>query len=127
MIDKSFQKTDVKWGPDVTLLHKAQINHMSIVLERVLQTTDGKRFTRKHEADPREIWKQQLEASIINNTSTRKANSSDTDYLTPNSPSNTFFSYSSESTDYMVNQDVDMVQYTLKYNQPMKEGKPCPP
>ena len=30
---------------------------MSIVLERVLQTTDGKRFTRKHKDDPREILK----------------------------------------------------------------------
>ena len=69
----------------------------------------------------------QLKASVINNTSTRKANSSETDYLTPNSPSDALFSYSSELTDYMGNQDVDMVQYTLECNQSMKEGKPCPP
>ena len=30
---------------------------MSIVLERVLQTTDGKQFTRKHKDDPREVLK----------------------------------------------------------------------
>ena len=47
----------VNWGPDVTLLYKAQLNRMSIVMERVLQTTDGKRFTRKHKNNPREIWK----------------------------------------------------------------------
>ena len=64
----------------------------------------------------------QLEASVINNTSTRKANSSETDYLTPNSPSDALFSYSSELTDYMGNQDVGFVQYTLECNQVKKEG-----
>ena len=57
MIDGSFTDAMVKYGPDDTLLYKAQKNHMSIVLERVLQTTDGKRFTRKHKANPREIWR----------------------------------------------------------------------
>ena len=55
VIGKSFKKTDVKWGPDDTLLYNTQLNHMSIVLERVLQTTDDKRFTRKHKFNPREI------------------------------------------------------------------------
>ena len=57
VIDDSFKDTDSKWGPDDTLLYKTQLNHMSVVLEHVLQTTDGKRFTRKHKANPREIWK----------------------------------------------------------------------
>ena len=69
----------------------------------------------------------QLEASVINNTSTRKANSLETDYLTPNSTSDTYFSYSSDLSHYMGNQDVDMVQYTLECNQAMKEGRPHPP
>ena len=55
MIDDSFLPTCVKWGPDDILLYKAQENHMSIVLERVLQTSDGKRFNRKHLEDPREV------------------------------------------------------------------------
>ena len=48
---------------------------MSIVLEPVLQTTDGKRFTRKHKDDPREIWKlhelhQRLSATNVTITTT---------------------------------------------------------
>ena len=57
MIDDSFTDAMVKWGPDDTLLYKAQKNYMSIILECVLQTTDVKRFTRKHKANPREIWR----------------------------------------------------------------------
>ena len=55
LIDDSFLDTDVKWGPDDVLLYKAQKTHMSIVLERVLQTSDGKRFNRKNKTDPREV------------------------------------------------------------------------
>ena len=57
VIDDSFKDIDVKCGAVDIALYKAQLNHMSIVLERVLQTTDGKRFTRKHKDAPREIWK----------------------------------------------------------------------
>ena len=57
MIDDSFKDIDVKWGPADIDLYKSQLNHISIVLERVLQTTNGKRFTRKHKDAPREIWK----------------------------------------------------------------------
>ena len=57
VIDDSFKDTMIKWGPDDTLLYNAQLNHMSIVLEHVLQTTDGKRFTRRHKNNRREIWK----------------------------------------------------------------------
>ena len=235
VIDNSFTDAMVKWGPDDTLLYKAKLNHMSILWERVLQTIDGKRFTRKHKANPHETWKlhelhqrssaanatitavlsqelanlkvteftfstyfldifdsklekfnkisqnhlppkmatiflmaafhgnsdlrnawatkiticesqtpptipmheeyfyyfmfhsKQLEASVINNTSTRIVNSSETDYLTPNSPSDTYFSYSSKLSNYMGNQDVDMVQCTLECNQEMKKGRPRPP
>ena len=52
VIDDSFKDIDVKWGANDTILYKSQLNHMSIVLERVLQTTDGKRFTRKHKDEP---------------------------------------------------------------------------
>ena len=208
---------------------------MSIVLERVLQTTDGKRFTRKHKANPREIWKlhelhqrssatnatittdlsqelanlkvenfdsstqcldafdsklekfneisqdvmppkmatsflmaathgnselwnawatklticqsqtpptisiyeeyfdylmfhsKQIEVSIVTNTTTRKANSSETDFLTPNSSPDPYFSHATDLSTYMVNQDVDMIQYTLECNQVLKEGRPRPP
>ena len=57
VIDNNFKDADVKWGADNTLLYKSQLNHMSIVLERVLQTTDGEWFIRKHKDDPRAIWK----------------------------------------------------------------------
>ena len=235
MIHGSFTDAMVKYGPDDVLLYKAQKNHMSIVLERVLQTSDRKRFPRKHKTDPREIWRlhelhqrssatnstittalsqelanikvveftsstqfldafdtklekfneistnsllpekmaisflmasahgnsklrnawatklticqsqtpatvpmyeecfdylmfhsKQLEASDINNTSTRKANSLETDYMSPHSPSDALFSYSSELTEYMGNRDVDFVQYTLECNPALKEGKPQP-
>ena len=57
LIDNNFADTDVIYGPNDVLLYKAQTNHMSIVLQRVLQTNDGKRFTRKHKTDPQEIWR----------------------------------------------------------------------
>ena len=56
MIDDNFVPTMVKYGPDDVLLYKAQETHMSIVLARVLQTSDGKRFNRKHMEEPREVW-----------------------------------------------------------------------
>ena len=57
MIADSFKAIHFKWGPADVDLYKAQLNHMFIVLERVLQTTDGNRFTRKHKDAPREIWR----------------------------------------------------------------------
>ena len=57
MIDDSFKDIDVKWEASDTLLYKSQLNHMSIVLERALQTTDDKQFTRKHKDTPCKIWK----------------------------------------------------------------------
>ena len=57
MIDQNFAETDAKWGPDDKLLYKAQQNHMSTVLERIIQTSDGKRFNRKNKTDPKEVWR----------------------------------------------------------------------
>ena len=69
----------------------------------------------------------QLEVSVINNTLTKKANSSETEYLTLNSLSDPFFDQATDLSTYMVNRDVDMVQYTLECNQALKEGRPRPP
>ena len=54
---QNFAETDAKWGPDYKLLYKAEQNHMSTVLERILQTSDGKRFNRKEKMDPKEVWR----------------------------------------------------------------------
>ena len=72
-------------------------------------------------------YAKKLEVAIEINTPARKANSSKTDYLTPNSPSDPYFSHASDLSNYMVNQDMDIVQYTLECNQAMKEGRPRPP
>ena len=72
-------------------------------------------------------YAKKLEVAVKSNTPARKANSSKTDYLTPNLPSDSYFSYVSDLSTYTVNQDVDMVQYTLECNQIMKEGRPRPP
>ena len=58
----------------------------------------------------------QLEASVVDNTFTRKANSSETDYLSQNSPSDPDYHQASDLSDYMGVQDADFVQYTLECN-----------
>ena len=73
-------------------------------------------------------YAKKLEVAVENNTPSLKVNSLETDYLTPNSPSDLFFSHATNLLTYMVNQDVDMIQYTLEYNQALKEGRtPSPP
>ena len=57
MIDDACTKFDVKWGPANVEFYNAQLNHLSIVLKRVLQTKDGEKFTRKNKDDPRKIWR----------------------------------------------------------------------
>ena len=52
MIDKDFHKNQLSAGSD-TELFKQQENHLSSVLERVLQTSEEKRLTRKNPDDPR--------------------------------------------------------------------------
>ena len=65
LIDDNFLDTCVKWGPDDVLLYNAQKTHMSMVLERVLQTSDGKRFNRKNKTNPREVWRLQLFCTLL--------------------------------------------------------------
>ena len=54
-------------------------------------------------------YAKKLEVAVENNTPSLKANSSETDYLTPYSPSDPFFSHATNLSAYMVNQDVDMI------------------
>ena len=55
-----------------------------------------------------------LEVSVEINTPARKANSSKTDYLTQNSPSDPDFNQASDLSSFMGIQDADFVQYTLE-------------
>ena len=64
-----------------------------------------------------------MEASAVDNTSTRKANSLETDYLSQNSPFDPDYHQATDLSDYMGVQDADFVQYTLKSNKAMNEGK----
>ena len=52
MIDKGLHKNHLSTGSD-TLQFEQQENHLASVLERVLQTSEGKRLTRKHPGEPR--------------------------------------------------------------------------
>ena len=237
MIDPNFHINQLDTDSDTELL-KQQNNHLASILERVLQTSEGKRLTRKHSDDPRQVWElhqthstssatltnictglgqelaklkivafdtptkgldifdsyltkfykispisgqmpellaimylqaatsgntdllsawtqyecmkeqmtpggptpsydeyykyllqyaEKLEVAVESNTPALKANSSETDYLTPYSPSDRFFSQATDLSTYMANQDVDMIQYTLQCNQALKEGRPWPP
>ena len=51
MIDKNFHTNQLSTGSN-TLLFNAQENHLASVLECVLQTSEGKRLTRKHPDEP---------------------------------------------------------------------------
>ena len=51
----------------------------------------------------------QLKASLVDNTSSRKANSSETDYLSQNSPSDPDYHQGNDLSDYMGVQDADFV------------------
>ena len=68
MIDKGFHKNQLSTGSD-TLLFEAQENHLVSVLECVLQTSEGKRLTRKHPGEPRLIWKLHEEHATSSTTS----------------------------------------------------------
>ena len=56
MIDPNFHINQLDAGSD-TELFKQQKNHLASILECVLQTSEGKRLTRKHAADPHNIWR----------------------------------------------------------------------
>ena len=69
----------------------------------------------------------QLEAAIIDNTTSQKANAAESDYLLlPYSPSDKCYNNATALSSYMVDQgeDVDMIQDILQCNQAMKQGKP---
>ena len=56
MIDPLFHLNKFDPGSNKELFNK-QKNHFSRILERVLQTSEGKRLTRKHADDPRKVWR----------------------------------------------------------------------
>ena len=55
MIDPNFHKNQLGAGSDTELFNQ-QENHLASILERVLQTSEGKMLTRKHPGDPRQVW-----------------------------------------------------------------------
>ena len=55
MIDPAFHLNKLDPGSDTELFNK-QKNHFASILERVLQTSEEKRLTRKHADDPRKVW-----------------------------------------------------------------------
>ena len=55
MIDPGFYIGLLDAGSDTDLFRR-QKNHFAFVLEHVLQTSEGKRLTRKYPDDPRKIW-----------------------------------------------------------------------
>ena len=55
MIDPSFHMNQLDTGSNTELFDK-QKNHFSSILDRVLQTSEGKKLTRKHPDDPRQVW-----------------------------------------------------------------------
>ena len=235
MINQNFSKADAKWGPDDKLLYAAQKNWMSTVLETILQTSDGKRFNRKHKKDPKEVWRlheehqrssatnsaissalsqelaqmkvseftsssqfldefdskleqfnelnlgapmpekmaigfllsashgntelrnawatkrticqnaatptvpsyseyfeylmfhsKQLEASVIDNSAARKANTAETNYLSHDSPSDPDYQQADDLSSIMGVQDADFIQHVLECNKAMNERKPPP-
>ena len=68
----------------------------------------------------------QLEASFIDNTTTRKVNSAKSDYLQLYTLSDAFYEDAIDLSSYMVNQDVDTIHNILQCNQALKEGRPRP-
>ena len=69
----------------------------------------------------------QTEAFIIDNNTTRKANSTKSDYLQSYISSDPFYEDATDLTSYMVNQDIVMIHDILQCNQPLKQGRPCSP
>ena len=56
MIDPGFDMSSLDVDSDTDLFHR-QKNHFVSVLERILQTNEGKRLTRKYPDDPRKVWR----------------------------------------------------------------------
>ena len=72
------------------------------------------------------IYAKKLEAAITNNTTSRKANVVESDYLLQYSPLDKCYNNATELSYYMVYRegDVDIFQVILQCNQAMKQGKP---
>ena len=68
MIDLLFLDNQVNVGAD-SLLFEALKNHMASVLERVLQTSEGKQLTKKYQNDPRLVWKLHKDHETLSTTS----------------------------------------------------------
>ena len=100
MIDTNFHIRSFDTGSDTELFHK-QKNHFSSILDRVLQTSEGKRLTRKHRDDPRQVWNLHQAHSTSSVTSSNICTSLGqelakmkiVDYNTPTKGLDTFDSY----------------------------------
>ena len=55
MIDKGSHKNQLDAGSDTKSFNQKE-NHLASILERVLQTSEGKSLTRKHPGNPKKIW-----------------------------------------------------------------------
>ena len=71
----------------------------------------------------------QLEAAITDNTTSRKANIAESDYMQPYSPSDEYYDDTADLLNYMAHQgaDDDMIQDALQCSKAMKKGNPLPP
>ena len=74
-------------------------------------------------------YAKKLEAAVTDNTTSRKANVAESDYLLPYSPSDECYNDASELLSYMIDQggDIDMIQGVFQCNQDIKQVKPRPP
>ena len=71
-------------------------------------------------------YTKKLEVAVTDNTTSRKANVAESDYLLPYSPSDECYNDASDLSSYMVDRggDMNMMQDILQCNQAIKQGKP---
>ena len=71
----------------------------------------------------------QLEAAITDNTTSRKANIAESDYMQPYSSSDEYYDDTAKLLTFMVDRggDVNMINDVLQCNKAMKQGKTVPP
>ena len=71
----------------------------------------------------------QLEAAITDNTTSRKANVAQSDYLHAYSPSDEYYDDDAEFSAYMIDRgrDIAIIHDVLRCNKALKEGKTHPP
>ena len=100
MIDPAFHLNQLVLSSDTGLFNK-QTNHFATILERVLQTSEGKRLTREHADDPRKVWSlhqahstsSATSSSIYTGLGQELAKIKIVDYDTPTKGLDTFDSY----------------------------------